>query len=157
MPVNEQRRNAIIPNMTTGKMIGRLRALKNAVLADGKVDWNETEQLLAAIRPLSTRHKFVFEDYERLLVKCREDGKITPEESKQLALQLDFLCSLFANLRLKLWLAVAVLVLFVVSSFSVIHGITLSTNTGALRGQTFAPDAEQESPSSEGAFGQMPR
>ena len=53
--------------MNAGKTIGRLRALKRAVLADGKVDWNETEQLLAVIRPLAKKHGFLFQDYERLL------------------------------------------------------------------------------------------
>ena len=32
-------------------MIGRLQALKKAVLSDGKVDWDETGALLEAIRP----------------------------------------------------------------------------------------------------------
>ena len=76
--------------MNTGRTIGRLKALKKAVLADGKVDWNETEQLLAIVRPLAQKHGFLFQDYERLLEKCREDGKITKEESEKLAFQLDF-------------------------------------------------------------------
>lgn len=113
-------------------MIGRLRALKASVLADGKVDWNETEQLLQAIRPLASKRGFLFEDYERLLVKCREDGKITAEESRQLALQLDFLCNLFANLRLKFWLAVALGVLLVAGSLALAHGVISSTNTSSL-------------------------
>ena len=91
--------------MTTGKMIGRLQALKKAVLADGKVDWDETDALLAAIRPLAAKHGFLFEDYERLLEKCRADGKITPEESQKLALHLDVLCAFFSNMRLKWSLA----------------------------------------------------
>ena len=86
-------------------MIGRLKALKMSVLADGKVDWGETEELLAAIRPLAAKYGFLFEDYERLLEKCRADGKITPEESAKLALHLDYLCSFFSNMRLKWWLA----------------------------------------------------
>lgn len=71
--------------MNAGKTIGRLKALKKAILADGKVDWNETEQLLEVVRPLAKRHGFVFQDYERLLEKCRADGQITGEESKKLA------------------------------------------------------------------------
>lgn len=118
--------------MTTKKTIGRLQALKASALADGKVDWNETEQLLQAIRPLASKRGFLFEDYERLLVKCREDGKITAEESRQLALQLDFLCSLFANLRLKFWLAVALGVLLVAGSLALAHGVISSTNTSSL-------------------------
>ena len=116
-----------------GKTVRRLRALKASVLADGKVDWSETEQLLQAIRPLAVKHGFLFEDYTRLLVKCREDGKITEEESRLLALQLDFLCSLFANLRLKFWLAVLLGVLLVASSLVLTHSVVSSTDTNALR------------------------
>lgn len=105
--------------MNTGKTIGRLKALKKAVLADGKVDWQETEELLAIVRPLAQKHGFLFQDYERLLEKCRADGKITPEESEKLALQLDFLCSFFSNLRLKFWLVVTVILLIVAASFAV--------------------------------------
>ena len=35
--------------MTTGKMIGRLKALKKSVLADGRVDWDETEQTVEVL------------------------------------------------------------------------------------------------------------
>ena len=127
--------------MNTGKTIGRLKALKRAVLADGKVDWNETEQLLAAIRPLAKKHGFLFQDYERLLEKCREDGKITKEESEKLALQLDFLCSFFSNLRLKFWLIITAVLLLIVATLAV--GRRVADSTAALG----APDAavtEQE-------------
>ena len=115
--------------MNTGKTIGRLKALKKAVLADGKVDWNETEQLLAIVRPLAQKHGFLFQDYERLLEKCREDGKITKEESEKLALQLDFLCSFFSNLRLKFWLIVAVILLIAIATFAVGNRVVDSTAT----------------------------
>ena len=115
--------------MNTGKTIGRLRALKKAVLADGKVDWNETEQLLAVVRPLAKRHGFLFQDYERLLEKCREDGQITKEESEKLALQLDFLCSFFSNLRLKFWLVVTAVLLLVVATLAVGRRVADSTAT----------------------------
>ena len=113
--------------MNTRKTIGRLRALKRAVLADGRVDWDETEQLLAVVRPLAAKHGFLFQDYERLLEKCREDGKITKEESEKLALQLEFLCSFFSNLRLKFWLAVAVVLLVVAATFAVGRRVVDST------------------------------
>ena len=113
--------------MNAGKTIGRLKALKKAILADGKVDWNETEQLLEVVRPLAKRHGFVFQDYERLLEKCRADGQITGEESKKLALQLDFLCSFFTNLRLKFWLTVAVILLVIVASLAVGRRVVDST------------------------------
>jgi len=105
--------------MTTGATIGRLKALKCAVLEDGQVDWEETGRLLDVIRPLAAKHGFLFQDYERLLDKCRADGKITKEESEKLALQLDFLCGLFTNLRLKFWLAVTVVLLLTVAAFAV--------------------------------------
>ena len=35
--------------MTIGYTIGKLQALKAAVLADGKIDWAETDALLAAV------------------------------------------------------------------------------------------------------------
>ena len=100
-------------------MIGRLKALKKSVLADGRVDWDETERLLAVIRPLAAKRGFLFQDYERLLEKCREDGKITKEESEKLALQLDFLCSFFSNLRLKFWLVVTVILFVIAATFAV--------------------------------------
>ena len=115
--------------MNTGKTIGRLKALKKAVLADGRVDWDETEQLLATVRPLARKHGFLFQDYERLLEKCREDGRITKEESEKLALQLDFLCSFFSNLRLKFWLIVAVILLVAIATFAVGHRVVDSTAT----------------------------
>ena len=115
--------------MNTGNTIGRLRALKKAVLADGKVDWDETEQLLAVVRPLAKRHGFLFQDYERLLEKCREDGRITKEESEKLALQLDFLCSFFTNLRLKFWLIVTAVLLLVVATLAVCSRIADSTES----------------------------
>ena len=126
--------------MNTGKTIGRLKALKRAVLADGKVDWDETAQLLAVIRPLAAKHGFLFQDYERLLEKCREDGKITKEESEKLAFQLDFLCSFFSNLRLKFWLAVSVVLLIVVATFAVSSRVADSTATF---GRPTTPPLEQ--------------
>lgn len=104
-------------------MIGRLKALKKSVLEDGQVDWAETDALLAAIRPLAAKHGFLFEDYERLLEKCRADGKITPEESRKLALQLDFLCSFFSNMRLKAWLAALSVLCVALAVYAVAHRI----------------------------------
>ena len=122
--------------MTKRTMIGRLQALKASVLADGEVNWDETEQLLQAIRPLAVKRGFLFEDYERLLVKCREDGKITPEESRELALQLDFLCSLCTNLRLTFWLSVVIVAQILISSFALVYCVATSTDARSLREQT---------------------
>ena len=112
-------------------MIGRLKALKRSVLADGRVDWDETERLLEVIRPLAAKRGFLFQDYERLLEKCRADGQITKEESEQLARQLDFLCGFFSNLRLKFWLIVVSVALIIVSTFAVSSRIADSTATFA--------------------------
>ena len=126
--------------MNTGKTIGRLKALKKAVLADGRVDWNETEQLLAIIRPLSAKHGFLFQDYERLLDKCRADGQITKEESEKLAFQLDFLCGFFSNLRLKFWLSVVTGLLILVATLAVGSRI-LESNAALGRPATPPPEA----------------
>ena len=122
--------------MTASGMIGRLKALKRSVLADGRVNWDETEQLMAVIRPLAEKRGFLFQDYARLLEKCCEDGKITKEESEKLALQLDFLCSFFSNLRLKFWLVVTVVLLVLAATLAV--GGRLSDSTA-----TFVPPTEQ--------------
>lgn len=116
-------------HMNAGKTIGRLKALKKVVLADGKIDWDETEQLLAIIRPLAVKHGFLFQDYVRLLEKCRADGKITKEESEKLALQLDFLCGMFSNLRLKFWLVVVSVILLVVATLAIGNRVADSTAT----------------------------
>ena len=126
--------------MNTGKTIGRLKALKRAVLADGKVDWNETEQLLAIIRPLAKKHGFLFQDYEHLLEKCREDGQITKEESEKLALQLDFLCGFFSNLRLKFWLVVMAVLLLIVATLAVGGRVA---DSAATFGRPTTPPPEQ--------------
>jgi len=109
--------------MNTGMMIARLKHLKHNVLADGKVDWDETSQLLEVIRPIAKKHQFVFEDYQRLLEKCREDGKISHEESDRLAFQLEFLCGYLTNMRLKFHLALVTLILALGASFVVIKKV----------------------------------
>lgn len=45
-----------------------------------------------------------------------------------LALQLDFLCSFFSNLRLKFWLIVMVILLVIVSTFAVGRRVADSTS-----------------------------
>jgi len=105
--------------MTTGETIGSLKALKRAVLEDGRVDWDETGKLLETIRPLAAKRGILFQDYERLLEKCRADGRITREESEKLADQLDFLCNLFSRLRLRFWLIVMISILLTVAALAV--------------------------------------
>ena len=117
--------------MTTNQLLRQLQKLKKSVLEDGKIDWDETERLRRAVRPLAAKRGFLFEDYERLLEKCREDGKITPDESRKLALQLDFLCCTITNRRLRFWLTALLVSLLAVSSLAVFHDLISSTDTSA--------------------------
>lgn len=110
----------------------RLRALKRSVLADGQVDWDETARLLATIRPLAAKHGIRFQDYERLLEKCRADGKITREESDQLAQQLDYLCKCLVAIRVRMVLIVAVVLLALGSLVVVGWRVLESTDGSAL-------------------------
>jgi len=102
--------------MTTSATIVRLRALKRTVLEDGEVDWAETGRLLDFVRPLAAKEDYLFQDFERLLKKCRADGKITREESRLLASQLDALSSYLTSQRLKFWLIAAVVLLLALAS-----------------------------------------
>ena len=104
--------------MTSAQAIRQLKKLKEDVLKDGRIDWTETGVLLDFIRPLAQKHGFIFQDYENLLRKCREDGRITKEESDKLALQLDFLCSFFSNMLLKFWLVIAVIALAIALTYA---------------------------------------
>jgi len=87
-------------------VIARLKELKKSVLADGKVDWGETSRLLEFVRPLAYRRGFVFEDFVQLLEKCREDGKITAEESQKIATHLDELCRMLSASARCTWVMV---------------------------------------------------
>ena len=127
--------------MTTGYTIKKLQALRDAVLADGKVDWDETTELLKASRDLAVRHGFAFEDFERQLLKCREDGRITPGESDKLAMLLDYLCSFFANLRLRFWLT-AVTILALASAVAFVGLCVIRANRIPLSSETSAPGME---------------
>ena len=105
--------------MISNKTISQLKAMKDAVLADGKVDLEETDQLLKTLHPLAKKYGFAFEDYEILLKKCREDGQITKEESAKLAEELDYLCGLLGSFRMRFWLVVAVVTLLAAASLAV--------------------------------------
>ena len=104
--------------MTHSRAIRELRALRKDVLADEKVDWDETERLLAFIRPLAAKYGDDFARYERLLEKCRADGTITDDESTLLALGLDLMCNRFEVRRLRFWLAVSVAVIIILAVFA---------------------------------------
>lgn len=119
-------------DMTNHKLIRRLHTLKKSVLEDGKVDWKETEQLLAAIGPLAEKHEFLFEDYQRILKKCREDGKISPDESKLLAAQLEIVCGQITKRRLSFWLVAAAITLLAVASCALLREIAASTRSSTV-------------------------
>lgn len=127
--------------MAIGYTIRKLKGLRDAVLADGVVDWDETTELLAAARGLAVRHGFPFEDFERQLLKCREDGEITPEESKRLALQLDYLSTFYSNMRLKFWMLVVVMLSFAVSAVAVCA--SLVRTAGHAVDATLAPEPSE--------------
>lgn len=128
--------------MTIGYAIRKLKALKAAVLADGKIDWAETDELLAAASALAVRHGFAFQDFERQILKCREDGKITAEESEKLAQQLDYLCASFANRRLKSWLFAAVLAALFASVTIVVFGVVSANRHHGLPSEIDDPVVE---------------
>jgi len=102
--------------MKTGTTIVKLRALRRAVLEDGKVDWEETSRLLDFVRPLAAKDDYLFQDFERLLKKCRADGMITREESCLMATQLEALVNYLMSQRLRFWLVVVIVLLLAVVS-----------------------------------------
>lgn len=102
--------------MTNSAAISKLRALRKSVLADNKVEWEETSELLEFIRPLAPKFGFMFEEFEHLLIKTREDGEITKEESDKIAMHLDYLCGFFANRRLKAILGVVIVIALVIAT-----------------------------------------
>ena len=125
--------------MKTGYTIERLKALRTRVLADGVIDWHETDALLVAARALAVRHGIDFEDFERLLVKCRRDLKITREESDQLARQLDYLCMAAYRARRRVWLAVAGLLALASSVIILTIGVIRANR---VPGEAALPDSE---------------
>ena len=102
-------------NTSTNQLILQLQKLKKSVLKDGVIDWDETEQLRDAIRPLSVRRGYIFEYLEKEIMDCRKDGKITPEESRLLALHLDLLSSAIAYRRLKFRITIVFVALVLVT------------------------------------------
>ena len=75
--------------MTARKAERKFEQLRAAILADNKVDWKETEVLLDFINPYVVAKNKTFVKFSCLLKHCREDGKITPDESKQLVAGID--------------------------------------------------------------------
>ena len=109
--------------VSTNQLIQQLQKLKKSVLEDDVIDWDETEQLRNAIRPLSIRRGFIFEYFEKEIMECRKDGKITPEESRLLALHLDLLCNAIAYRRLKSRLLIGLAAIALVSAIVLVFKI----------------------------------
>ena len=58
------------------------------ILADGKVDFDETDILIDYLTPLAKAQGGLFEKCLRVVEKARADGKVTPAESKKIASML---------------------------------------------------------------------
>ena len=65
-----------------------IKALRNPLLADGKIDFAETAVLLRALRPFVQNGEPDAISLERDLVRMREDGVITKEESDTISARL---------------------------------------------------------------------
>jgi len=86
--------------------------MKHEILSDEKVDLKETEKLRLFLLPLLSKFGAEFGRYLDLLERCRQDGKITKEESELLAASLDLMCAKFTIRQLRFWLVVAILAFF---------------------------------------------
>ena len=87
-------------DMTIQEARCKFENLKTAILSDGKIDWTETEVLLDFIDWYVKSDNAKFVEFKKLLLKCREDGKIDEEESKLLASRLD---SISSFLKIEFW------------------------------------------------------
>lgn len=63
--------------------------MKTAILKDGKVDFVETDVLLDFIDSYVKASNIKFVEFKKLLLKCRENGKITPDESDRLISEIE--------------------------------------------------------------------
>ena len=80
-------------------MYGEFSAAANVVLADGKVDFDETERLLKLVAPYARKGDADAVKLEKLLKDVREDGVITSDESNVVAGLLELLSVRFETLR----------------------------------------------------------
>ena len=67
-------------------------ALCREVLADGKIDFAESERLLKSVEPLAAAKGGAYAELRDALVRSRADGVISPEESEEL-------CKLLKEIR----------------------------------------------------------
>lgn len=67
------------------KMLSKvIRAMEGVILADDKVDLDETGILLRLVKPLAEEHGSDFRAFEQAIRDVRSDGVVTPEESQRL-------------------------------------------------------------------------
>lgn len=104
--------------MTNARATRALIALKQDILADGQVDWEETGRLEEFLRPLAGVLGTEVIRFLDLLDRCRQDEKITPEESELLSAHLELLCARLVIRQLKFWLAVVSAALLIVALFA---------------------------------------
>jgi len=78
------------PLYNTHEFAGKsmLGVMVRDILADGEIDFDETDVLLDFLTPLARAHGGQFEKFRRQIEKARADGKITKAESKKLAASL---------------------------------------------------------------------
>jgi len=61
-----------------------IRAMEGVIMADGKVDLEETGILLRLIKPLAEEYGSDFRAFEQAIREIRSDGVVTSEESARL-------------------------------------------------------------------------
>jgi len=78
------------PLYNTREFAGKslIRKMTKDVLADGQVDFDETDILLDFFTPLAKARGGEYEKFRKMVEEARADGKITPAESKKIALFL---------------------------------------------------------------------
>ena len=80
-------------------MYGEFASAARIVLADGRVDFAETERLLALVVPYAKKGDSEAVKLEGLLREVRADGVITSDESNLVAGLLELLSARFDDLR----------------------------------------------------------
>ena len=75
--------------MTLNNAIKTLTALRDDVARDGKVSLEETGKLLEFIEPYTRANNKVFESFQKSVLKAREDGAISDEESRLITYDIE--------------------------------------------------------------------
>ena len=83
-------------------LLGGLERMRGPILADGKVDYEETGRLLGLVEPFARSGDVNAVELKKLLERVREDGKVTAEESELIKSHLETLSGLYRELKAKL-------------------------------------------------------